>query len=142
MFVISPGWPAPTPRCCCPAGRGLLATDSRYTLAAERDCPDLELIEGRFIEPLLAGEMTKRGLGRVLFEAQEMTVERYEGLVAAAGTVTYRPFGHVVEDLRMVKDDTEIELLATACRISCKALRGRAAADQARADRTGACDGA
>jgi Xaa-Pro aminopeptidase len=104
------------------SGHGLLATDSRYTLAAERDCPDLELIKGRFIEPLLAGEMTKRGLGRVLFESQEMTVERYEGLVAAAGTVTYGPFGHVVEDLRMVKDDTEIELLTTACQISCQAL--------------------
>src|SRR5487761_1444148 len=31
-------------------GDGLLATDSRYTLAAQRDAPDLELLTERFIE--------------------------------------------------------------------------------------------
>ena len=30
-------------------GRGVLATDSRYELAARRDCPDLDLVIGRFI---------------------------------------------------------------------------------------------
>ena len=32
-------------------GTAVLATDSRYALAAQRDCPDLELITERFIEP-------------------------------------------------------------------------------------------
>ena len=36
------------------SGTGVLATDSRYALAAQRDCPDLELITERFIEPALA----------------------------------------------------------------------------------------
>ena len=31
-------------------GAGVLATDSRYALAAQRDAPDLELIIDRFIE--------------------------------------------------------------------------------------------
>src|ERR1700749_1885385 len=44
-------------------GTAVLATDSRYTLAARRDCPDVELISERFIEPRLATEMTGRGLG-------------------------------------------------------------------------------
>src|SRR5207253_1358454 len=35
-------------------GTAVLATDSRYTLAARRDCPDLELITERFIEARLA----------------------------------------------------------------------------------------
>ena len=34
-------------------GAGVLATDSRYALAARRDCPDLELIVERFVEPRL-----------------------------------------------------------------------------------------
>ena len=38
-------------------GAAVLATDSRYTLAAQRDCPDVELITERFIEPRLAAEM-------------------------------------------------------------------------------------
>ena len=48
-------------------GTAVLATDSRYTLAAQRDCPDVELITERFIEPRLAAEMASRGLGTVAF---------------------------------------------------------------------------
>ena len=42
-------------------GAAVLATDSRYALAAQRDCPDLELLTERFIEPRLATEMASRG---------------------------------------------------------------------------------
>ena len=41
-------------------GAAVLATDSRYALAAQRDCPDLELITERFIEPRLATELASR----------------------------------------------------------------------------------
>src|SRR5207245_9088841 len=63
-------------------GTAVLATDSRYTLAARRDCPDLELITERFIEARLAAEMTSRGLRTVAFEAHEMSVERHQELAA------------------------------------------------------------
>src|SRR6204780_5080552 len=75
------------------SGTGVLATDSRYTLAAQRDCPDLELITERFIEPRLAAELTSRGLRTVAFEAQEMTVERHGELAAKAEGVHLVPFG-------------------------------------------------
>jgi Xaa-Pro aminopeptidase len=104
------------------SGTGVLATDSRYALAAERDCPDLELIVERFIEARLAAEMTGRGLRTVAFEAHEMTVERHAELVAKADGVTLIPFGRRVEGLRVVKDPAELDLLATACRISAQAL--------------------
>src|SRR5947207_1195161 len=103
-------------------GAAVLATDSRYALAAQRDCPDLELITERFIEPRLATEMASRGLGTVAFEAHEMTVERHAELVARAGGVKVVPFGRKIEELRAVKDPSEIELLGTACRISCQAI--------------------
>src|SRR5271157_1290578 len=54
-------------------GVAVLATDSRYTLAAQRDCPDLELITERFIEPRLAAEMISRALRIVAFETHEMS---------------------------------------------------------------------
>jgi Xaa-Pro aminopeptidase len=104
------------------SGTGVLATDSRYALAAERDCPDLELIVERFIEARLAAEMTGRGLRTVAFEAHEMTVERHAELAAKADGVTLIPFGRRVEGLRVVKDPAELDLLATACRISAQAL--------------------
>jgi Xaa-Pro aminopeptidase len=100
----------------------VLATDSRYALKAQRDCPDLELIIERFIEPRLAAEMGSRGMRTVAFEAHEMTVERHAALAAKAEGVTTIPFGRKIEELREVKDPAELELLATACRISGQAL--------------------
>jgi Xaa-Pro aminopeptidase len=102
-------------------GEGLLATDSRYTLAAQRDAPDLELLTERFIEGKLATEAARRDVTVLAFEAQEMTVERHEAVTRAAGVTTV-PFGRKIEELRMVKDAEELELLATACRLSSQAL--------------------
>ena len=103
-------------------GTAVLATDSRYTLAAQRDCPDVELLTERFIESRLAAELTARGLRTVAFEAHEMSVERHAELVAKTEGVTVIPFGRKIEELRTVKDPSEIELLATACRITCQAI--------------------
>jgi len=104
------------------SGAGILATDSRYALAARRDCADLELIVERFVEPRLVAEMTGRGLHTLAFEAHEMTVERHAELTAKADGVTAVPFGRKIEELRTVKDPSELELLATACRITCQAI--------------------
>src|SRR5215831_8221391 len=104
------------------AGAAVLATDSRYALVAQRDCPELELLVERFIEPRLAGQMAARGLRTVAFEAHEMTVERHAELAAKAEGVKVIPFGRTIEELRTVKDPSEIELLGTACRITCQAI--------------------
>ncbi len=103
-------------------GPGVLATDSRYAEAAVRDCPDLELVVERFIEPALIRLAATRGLGTVAFEAQEMTVQRHAELSALDGGPALVPLGSVVEELRMVKDETEIALLARACSITAEAF--------------------
>src|SRR6202046_5410654 len=79
-------------------GAGVLANDSRYALAARRD------------------------LHTVAFEAHEMTVERHAELTAKADGVKTVPFGRKIEELRTIKDPSELELLATACRISSQAI--------------------
>jgi Xaa-Pro aminopeptidase len=101
---------------------GLASSNAALLLAAERACPDLELLVERFIEPRLIAEMTSRGLRTVAFEAHEMSVERHAELAAKADGVNLVPFGRKIEELRTVKDPSELELLATACRISCQAL--------------------
>jgi Xaa-Pro aminopeptidase len=103
-------------------GPGVLATDSRYAEAAVRDCPDLELVVERFIEPALASLAATRGLRTVAFEAQDMTVERHQQLAALDGGPALVPLGRIVEELRMVKDETEIALLARACAITGEAF--------------------
>ena len=104
------------------AGPGVLATDSRYEEAARRDCPDLELVTDRFIEPVLARLAVARGLATVAFEAQDMTVERHAELAALDDGPVLVPLGRLVEELRMVKDETEIALLARACAITDEAF--------------------
>jgi Xaa-Pro aminopeptidase len=100
----------------------VLATDSRYTGAARRDAPDLRLLEDRFIEAKLAAEASGRGIRRLAFEAHEMTVERHAELAARAEGIDLIPFGRKIEDLRQVKDATELEKLAVACRLTDAAL--------------------
>ena len=104
------------------SGPCLLATDSRYMLAAQRDCPDLELLTERFLIPALGRLAAQRGYRRVLFEAQEMTVARHTQLTAEADGVEFAPFGTEIEKLRTVKDQDELAQLTTACQISCQAL--------------------
>ena len=103
-------------------GHAILATDSRYGLAAARECPDVEMVIERFIEPALAGLAATRQLVRVAFEAHEMTVQRHAELASAEGALTFIPLGLAVEELRMVKDESEIELLARACAITSEAF--------------------
>ncbi|HXP58493.1 MAG TPA: aminopeptidase P family protein [Streptosporangiaceae bacterium] len=103
-------------------GTGLLATDSRYQLAAERDAPDLELALARFVEPVLSAEAGRRGLGRLAVETHHLTVDQYEQVAAAAGDAGLVSFGSKIEELRTVKDPSELELIGTACRITDQAL--------------------
>jgi Xaa-Pro aminopeptidase len=51
-----------------------------------------------------------------------MTVERHAEAAARAEGVITVPFGRKIEELRTVKDQSELELLATACRITAQAL--------------------
>jgi Xaa-Pro aminopeptidase len=105
------------------SGPGVLATDSRYAAAAARVCPDLEIVTERQVEPALAMLAAQLGFGTLGFEAQEMTVERHTALADLPhGPALMMPLGHLVEGLRMIKDDTEIELLARACAITAEAF--------------------
>ena len=100
------------------AGDGVLGTDSRYAEAAERDCPDIEIVSERDLEPALAELAVARGYQTLAFEAQDMTVERHTSLAAQAGGPRLVPLGRLIESLRMVKDEAEVELLARACAIT------------------------
>jgi Xaa-Pro aminopeptidase len=104
-------------------GPGVLATDSRYEGVARRDCTDLDLVFDRFIEPALARVAAERGVVTLAFEAQEMTVERHAELASLdGGPALLVPSGRIIEELRVVKDEDEIALLARACSITSDAL--------------------
>jgi len=103
-------------------GPGVLATDSRYAETAQRECPDIEIRTEQHPEPALARLAVDRGWPILAFEAQGMTVERHSVLSSLDGGPQLVPLGHVIEALRMIKDETELDLLARACAITCEAF--------------------
>lgn len=111
-------------------GHAVVATDSRYAGTAERECPDVELLIERFVEPVLIRKGLASGWRTIAFEDLEMTVHRHRDLVAldgeragsGSGRPVLVPLGAAIDELRMVKDETEIELLARACAITGEAF--------------------
>ncbi|GAA3242926.1 aminopeptidase P family protein [Actinocorallia longicatena] len=96
-------------------GGAVLATDGRYAGTAARVCSGIEIV----IDRAVAAVLLDRTAGPVAFEAHEMTVEQHAGLFDGREGV---PLGRVVEDLRMVKDESEIALLRRACEITDRAF--------------------
>ena len=95
-------------------GSATLATDARYVETARRRCPDVEVVQERDVAARLAE--SARGT-RTGFEAHHMTVAEFrrlgEWLVPTEG---------LVETVRTVKDEQEIEALRVACEITDQAF--------------------
>ncbi|HLU73189.1 MAG TPA: Xaa-Pro peptidase family protein [Nonomuraea sp.] len=89
-------------------GSALLVTDNRYI--EKTHGLDVQAVEASDV----AGELAAPGVG---IEAAHMSVATYQRL--GPGLV---PLGPLVEGLRAVKDDDELELLRTACAITDQAF--------------------
>lgn len=101
-----------------------LFTDSRYTEQATEETHDIEIIDKRIdlsklvLDRFAAWEWTG---GIVGIEAQHMTVSMYNELAeAAADHFTLKATSNIVEPLRLIKDDDEIEMTRKATEITCK----------------------
>ncbi|MGI5490656.1 M24 family metallopeptidase [Microtetraspora malaysiensis] len=95
-------------------GAAVLATDSRYIGTARRECADVETVETRDVAGALAGR--PEGSGRLAVEAHDMSVAEYHRLLADHADLG--AVSGVVEEVRTVKDETEIEALRRACAIT------------------------
>lgn len=89
-----------------------LTTDSRYAETARRVCPDIEVIEERDV----IGHLVTLA-DRVAVEAHHMSVADYfrlgEDLLRVSG---------LVESVRRIKDEEEIDLIRTACELTDQAF--------------------
>ena len=109
----------------------LFCTDGRYTTQAATQVPDLERIIERASDLALAG----RASGRVGFEAGAVTVLAHHGLVQASSAELVET-QELVEALRAIKDEGEIDALRRACAIADQALAELLAAGGLRPGRT------
>lgn len=103
-------------------GAAVLVTDNRYAERAAVEAPGCELVLERAAGPAAARVAAARGARRLGYESTHVSVDAHSELVAAAGPAGLRRAPGLVEQLRAVKDDTEIEALRTACAVADAAL--------------------
>ena len=113
----------------------VLCTDGRYTVQAGEQAPDLELLVERDSAVGLAGRAAEDGYRTLGIETHDVTVDLRAALAEAAGSELVS-LSRAVEQLRAVKDDTEVALLREACAIADRALADLIAADGLRPGRT------
>jgi Xaa-Pro aminopeptidase len=100
--------------------RAVLATDSRYWEQAEREAPEFSLfkVKTRYVmemTDLLAAAGHPKHIG---FESTFITVDQLDQLTNAAPDVEWIATKGLVEDLRLIKDESEIALMRRAARIA------------------------
>ncbi len=99
-------------------GAGTFLTDGRYRDQATAEVPDLEHVIVRDV----LGEAATRMSGTWSCETHTLSVDQHAVLTETGLTTV--PASRLVERLREVKDDGEIDALMRACRISVEALQG------------------
>ncbi|MBM7814021.1 M24 family metallopeptidase [Saccharothrix algeriensis] len=99
-------------------------TDGRYLTQAAHQVPDLERVVDRPCDVALARRAAGAGLGRVGYESHHVTVEGLDTLAEAAERVELARAPGLVEQLRLVKDEAEVEALRMACAAADRALAG------------------
>jgi Xaa-Pro aminopeptidase len=106
--------------CIVGAGRRVFLTDFRYVTQAAREVDGFDREQGR--QDLLEDAAAHLS-GRVGFEDLSMTVRQYERLrgFASEGTELV-PAGRVVEALRAVKDDRELDAIRAAAALADEVL--------------------
>ena len=99
-------------------GTGTFLTDGRYKDQAIEEVPGVDHVITRD----LLGEAAGRVSGSWACETHTLSVDAHATLTEAG--ISTVPADRVVEGLREVKDDGEIDALRRACRISVDALQG------------------
>ncbi len=100
-------------------GEPVFLTDGRYRDQAAAELPDVAHLIGRDLIGTAATHMTSGAWG---LETHTLSVDGYDELAHAVGDVDLLGTDRLVERLREVKDDVEIDALTRACAISTQAL--------------------
>jgi len=116
-----------------------LATDGRYTTQVAAEVPDVPVLIERDCARGLVAAAGADGIRRLGFESGHLTVDAHAALLEVArdnGEVELRRAPGLVQRLRAVKDETEIDALRTACAAADAALADLIAAGGLRPGRT------
>ncbi|MBA4020725.1 MAG: peptidase M24 family protein [Gordonia sp.] len=104
------------------AGADTISTDGRYLTQVSEQAPDLSAIIARDCPRALIEDLSGSG-ARIGFEKHIVTVATHQRLVPLlAGGETLVGVAPLVEELRIVKDEYEVEQIRTACQAADLAL--------------------
>ena len=94
-----------------------IATDARYEIQVRDQVPDLQALIGRNFPSLLLGKLSK---SEVLVEGSSISLSAYQNLTDTLPH-DFTATNGVIEQLRVVKDEAEVQLIQAACEISTQA---------------------
>jgi Xaa-Pro dipeptidase len=114
----------------------VFCTDGRYDTQSQHQVPDLRRVIDRASALRLVKDAAEAGIGRLGFESHVVTVDRHGALVEIIGADRLVAVSRLVEQLRQVKDETEITALRAACAVADTALAGLIADGGLRPGRT------
>lgn len=102
----------------------LFVTDSRYTEQAGKEVAGLpvEEVKGRWL-PWLAERLKALGVAKVGLGTQRTSLHVYQELTRLAPGIEFVPHTGLVEELRRIKSEEEIERIARAARLTDEGLR-------------------
>lgn len=106
-------------------GDAMVITDFRYTEQAAKQAQGFRIVmhAGRIPESVSAVAQ-ELGIKRLGLESDHLTYAEFEAYSRAlAGVADIFPVKGAVEGIRMVKDSSEIEIIAEACRITDQAFK-------------------
>lgn len=99
----------------------IFVTDARYSLIAKEVVTDFDIIESRVALEEIAKIIEGSGVLRIGFDNQ-VTYSYYQHLTTIFSDYELVAKNHFIEELRMIKDEKEIETIRQACRISDQAF--------------------
>ncbi len=102
-----------------------LVSDRRFTIQLAEECPGLDLVvrePGQLMLPTVADLVEKTGVELLAIESASMTVGMQQALGELAPDMRFVLSGNLVEQLREVKDKSEIEATRLACRQAAKSF--------------------
>jgi Xaa-Pro aminopeptidase len=99
-------------------------TDSRYTTQASLEVTGAGVVEYRIKTEGIAALLNAEKVNKVGFESEQTTVSILNTLIDALPGVALLPIGTELDELRIIKSDEEIQLLAGCAEIASQALLG------------------
>ena len=103
----------------------IILTDFRYVEQASIQAPGVQVIRYDAAHPRLGEirqQLVNAGAHKLAVEEDAVTVEAYREMLRSLSGIELTAAGGLVERLRIVKDEDEIECIAKACCISCEAF--------------------